>query len=104
MPLHGRGRLLDFGCGNGSFLERMHRQGWQVTGLDTSGPMVERIQTELGALRAEVLKRLDILDRGVRSDRLRSEVAPKVPGALNVGVGSVSTALGGAGTPGKFNP
>jgi 2-polyprenyl-3-methyl-5-hydroxy-6-metoxy-1,4-benzoquinol methylase len=47
MPLHGLGRLLDFGCGNGSFLERMHRQGWKVTGLDISGPMVERIQTEL---------------------------------------------------------
>lgn len=28
------GRLLDFGCGNGSFLERMHQHGWQVVGLD----------------------------------------------------------------------
>src|SRR5262249_55154007 len=33
---HGRGRLLDFGCGGGSFLERMHAKGWQVTGLDIS--------------------------------------------------------------------
>ena len=31
---HGQGRLLDFGCGSGSFLEQMHRHGWHVTGLD----------------------------------------------------------------------
>jgi SAM-dependent methyltransferase len=44
----GQGRLLDFGCGGGSFLERMYRHGWQVTGLDTSASVVERIRTELG--------------------------------------------------------
>src|SRR5262245_41809156 len=31
LPLQGQGRLLDFGCGGGSFLERMHQQGWRVT-------------------------------------------------------------------------
>src|SRR5208282_2987380 len=31
---HGQGRLLDFGCGGGSFLQRMHARGWQVTGVD----------------------------------------------------------------------
>src|SRR5262249_9129498 len=36
LPWQGRGRLLDFGCGGGSFMARMHRQGWQVTGLDVS--------------------------------------------------------------------
>jgi len=44
----GRGRLLDFGCGGGSFLERMHRRGWQVTGLDASSAAVERVRSELG--------------------------------------------------------
>jgi SAM-dependent methyltransferase len=34
LPLQGRGRLLDFGCGSGSFLDRMKCQGWQVTGVD----------------------------------------------------------------------
>jgi len=29
-----RGRLLDVGCGDGSFLYRMQQQGWQVTGID----------------------------------------------------------------------
>jgi SAM-dependent methyltransferase len=47
------GRLLDFGCGGGSYLERMHRQGWQVMGLDVSPEAVQAIHTELG-LRALV--------------------------------------------------
>jgi SAM-dependent methyltransferase len=45
---HGGGRLLDFGCGGGAFLERMRRQGWQVTGLDTSDAAVRRARDELG--------------------------------------------------------
>jgi SAM-dependent methyltransferase len=48
MPLHGQGRLLDVGCGGGSFLDRMHRQGWKVTGVETSATVVERVQNELG--------------------------------------------------------
>jgi 2-polyprenyl-3-methyl-5-hydroxy-6-metoxy-1,4-benzoquinol methylase len=38
---------LDVGCGGGKFLQRMHLQGWQVTGLDVSAAMVERISSEL---------------------------------------------------------
>ncbi len=34
LPLEGQGRLLDFGCGGGSYLSRMQRQGWNVTGVD----------------------------------------------------------------------
>jgi SAM-dependent methyltransferase len=45
---HGEGRLLDFGCGGGSFLQRMHRQGWQVTGLDVSPEAVRRVRNGLG--------------------------------------------------------
>src|SRR5437868_5675797 len=48
LPLHGRGRLLDFGCGGGSYLERMHRQGWRVTGLDISARAVHRVRSQLG--------------------------------------------------------
>jgi SAM-dependent methyltransferase len=40
--------VLDFGCGDGSFLEWMHQRGWQVTGLDASLPGVQRIRKELG--------------------------------------------------------
>lgn len=47
LPLHGQGRLLDFGCGSGSFLARMHQQGWKVTGLDASEAAVQRVR-ELG--------------------------------------------------------
>jgi SAM-dependent methyltransferase len=44
----GLGRLLDFGCGNGAFLASMHRQGWHVTGLDTSAAAVRRVRDDLG--------------------------------------------------------
>lgn len=52
LPWHGRGRLLDFGCGGGAFLKRMADQGWQVTGLDSSEETVSRLQTDWG-LRVE---------------------------------------------------
>jgi 2-polyprenyl-3-methyl-5-hydroxy-6-metoxy-1,4-benzoquinol methylase len=44
----GQGRLLDFGCGSGAFLNRMHQRGWQVTGIDASEQAVQRIRTHLG--------------------------------------------------------
>ncbi len=47
LPMHGRGRLLDFGCGGGSFLQRMAEQGWNVVGMDLSPTAVERVRTEL---------------------------------------------------------
>jgi 2-polyprenyl-3-methyl-5-hydroxy-6-metoxy-1,4-benzoquinol methylase len=48
LPWHGEGRLLDFGCGGGSFLKRMADQGWRVTGLDAAVGAVRRVQEELG--------------------------------------------------------
>jgi SAM-dependent methyltransferase len=48
LPIHGQGRLLDFGCGSGSFLLRMRRQGWKVTGLDASEAVVARLRGQLG--------------------------------------------------------
>lgn len=48
LPWHGQRRLLDFGCGGGSFLARMFQQGWNVTGLDVSNRAVRRIRAELG--------------------------------------------------------
>jgi SAM-dependent methyltransferase len=47
LPWRGKGRLLDFGCGGGSFLASMHQQNWQVTGLDICPVAVERVRTEL---------------------------------------------------------
>jgi SAM-dependent methyltransferase len=44
----GQGRLLDFGCGGGGFLKRMHREGWDVTGIDVSEDAVKRIRFGLG--------------------------------------------------------
>jgi SAM-dependent methyltransferase len=45
---HGKRRLLDFGCGGGSFLHRMNRLGWRATGLDISNTAIERIRGQLG--------------------------------------------------------
>jgi SAM-dependent methyltransferase len=53
LPLQGKGRLLDFGCGGGSYLMRMHQQGWQVVGLDASATAVRRVREELGLLALE---------------------------------------------------
>jgi len=44
----GQRRLLDFGCGGGSFLQRMGGLGWQVTGVDMSATTVCRVRAELG--------------------------------------------------------
>ncbi len=41
---------------------------------------IERLHTELGAFRAEVLKRIDVIDRSQRMDRVRAEVPVKAPG------------------------
>jgi 2-polyprenyl-3-methyl-5-hydroxy-6-metoxy-1,4-benzoquinol methylase len=44
VPYHGRGRLLDFGCGAGKFLRRMHALGWDVTGVDFSDAAVSAVR------------------------------------------------------------
>jgi 2-polyprenyl-3-methyl-5-hydroxy-6-metoxy-1,4-benzoquinol methylase len=48
VPWNGEGRLLDFGCGGGDFLARMHRRGWRVTGVDVSTAAVQRVRSDLG--------------------------------------------------------
>lgn len=48
LPRLGRGRLLDFGCGGGSYMKRMADQGWAVTGLDAAVGAVRSIQEDLG--------------------------------------------------------
>jgi SAM-dependent methyltransferase len=44
IPHHGQGRLLDFGCGNGTFLRRMKAIGWTCTGLDFSADAVAAVR------------------------------------------------------------
>jgi SAM-dependent methyltransferase len=46
--LDGTGRLLDFGCGNGRFLEQMKRFGWKVTGVDICDAVMQRLRRERG--------------------------------------------------------
>jgi SAM-dependent methyltransferase len=47
LPWHGHGRLLDFGCGSGVFLQNMAHHGWRVLGLDPSPRAVAFIGREL---------------------------------------------------------
>lgn len=48
LPWPGTGRLLDFGCGGGSFLKTMAERGWEVTGLDASENAVRHVRDRLG--------------------------------------------------------
>jgi SAM-dependent methyltransferase len=48
LPIQGSARMLDFGCGAGDFLRRMHALGWNVTGLDMAEPAVARIRDQYG--------------------------------------------------------
>jgi SAM-dependent methyltransferase len=41
---HGQGRLLDFGCGSGAFLQLMRQQGWTVQGVDSADAAVEHLK------------------------------------------------------------
>ena len=47
-PVHGDGRLLDIGCGNGTYLARMLRLGWKVTGIDRSSLAIARANSSDG--------------------------------------------------------
>jgi SAM-dependent methyltransferase len=44
----GQGRLLDFGCGAGVFLERMRNRGWTVEGVEVSGAVAEDVRRRTG--------------------------------------------------------
>jgi len=48
LPWNGSGRLLDFGCGGGSYLRRMAELGWRVPGVDVSPRAIQSIREELG--------------------------------------------------------
>lgn len=45
-PWHGNGKLLDYGCGAGGFLDRMKQFGWNVTGMDISPAAVEQCRQQ----------------------------------------------------------
>lgn len=44
-------RVLDVGCGTGVFLEKAQRDGFDVFGIDASGPMVELARSRVGETR-----------------------------------------------------
>lgn len=48
IPFEGQGRLVDFGCGAGEFLQRMQQLGWSVQGIDVSPDVAEGVSQRLG--------------------------------------------------------
>jgi 2-polyprenyl-3-methyl-5-hydroxy-6-metoxy-1,4-benzoquinol methylase len=48
LPVARRGRLLDVGCGSGTFLERMRDFGWQVAGVEPDPKAREAARARLG--------------------------------------------------------
>jgi len=48
LPAAARGRLLDIGCGNGRFLNRMRSLGWQVAGVDFDADAVRVARNHYG--------------------------------------------------------
>jgi SAM-dependent methyltransferase len=48
IPFRDPGRLLDFGCGAGMFLQEMQSFGWKVEGLDFSESVAQKVETETG--------------------------------------------------------
>jgi 2-polyprenyl-3-methyl-5-hydroxy-6-metoxy-1,4-benzoquinol methylase len=48
IPFRGEGRLLDFGCGAGAFLQRMRALGWRVEGLDVSADVAQAVERQKG--------------------------------------------------------
>ncbi|ERK16592.1 methyltransferase domain-containing protein [Serratia fonticola] len=60
------GRILDIGCGNGMpIADYFIRQGFQVTGVDSSQPMIERCQQRFPEQRWAVadMRRLSLTDK-----------------------------------------
>lgn len=53
-----KARILDIGCGTGRHLIPLHHKGYQVTGIDASAPMLDRLknkETEAKLIHANVL-------------------------------------------------
>jgi 2-polyprenyl-3-methyl-5-hydroxy-6-metoxy-1,4-benzoquinol methylase len=51
-----RGKLLDIGCGNGTFINRMHELGWETQGIDPDPKAVDYCrQKGLSASQGDIL-------------------------------------------------
>lgn len=48
IPWRDTGRLLDFGCGAGGFLQEMREFGWQAEGLDFSEKVANEVMSKTG--------------------------------------------------------
>lgn len=51
-----RGKLLEIGFGNGSFIKLAHDRGWEVAGAELSAPLAEHARRQLGLPNIELGK------------------------------------------------
>src|SRR5688572_10908295 len=63
------GSILELGCGTGGHAVELARDGFSVTGIDFSGPMIEGARRRVGSLSPDVAKRVDFQFGDVRSYR-----------------------------------
>ena len=47
-PYHPSGKVLDVGCGNGSYLDHLRRLGWEVRGVEIAQRAVETARQQFG--------------------------------------------------------
>jgi 2-polyprenyl-3-methyl-5-hydroxy-6-metoxy-1,4-benzoquinol methylase len=64
LPPSGNRRMLDLGCGGGSYLEVMARLGWDVCGIERSPTAASRAAERVGRERVN-LGSIEDLDRGL---------------------------------------
>lgn len=60
---HGKRRLFDLGCGNGSVAAILHREGWDVSGVDPSSDGIAQANRSYPQLRLEAGSAYDDLTR-----------------------------------------
>ena len=73
MAKKAQGPALELGCGTGRVLLELARAGCEVTGLDCSAAMLERLQQKLGDLAPEVQARVSLLEGDMRNFNIDGE-------------------------------
>ena len=66
-----RGSVLELGCGTGRLTVPLAEAGFEVVGIDTSAPMLERAAAKLAAADARVRERVELVRGDITTFELR---------------------------------
>ena len=72
---HCGGHLLELGCGTGRLVMPLARMGFDVTGVDRSGPMLARALQKVESLSAEEASRIALIQGDMRHVRFSEQFA-----------------------------